>query len=112
MSKAVDVPVEVVAQMRNAPMWSAFEAVAPTLAYDGTVMGDTMSGNELPLKQWASVTTPTLVMDGGASPASMHHAAQALTDVLPNAQHRTLEDQTHAVADEALAPILVEFFKG
>jgi ribulose kinase len=53
-----------------------------------------------------------LVMDGGASPVWIHHAAQALADVLPNAQHRTLEGQTHDVAPEALVPVLKEFFAG
>jgi hypothetical protein len=31
---------------------------------------------------------------------------------MPNGQHRTLEGQTHEVSAEALAPVLVEFFKG
>src|SRR5437867_6602995 len=45
MTKAVGVPVEFVAQMRNDPTWAASEAVAHTIAYDGTIMGDTMSGS-------------------------------------------------------------------
>ena len=40
----------------------------------------------------------------------MHTTAMALADAMPNAQHRTLEGQTHEVAAEALAPVLVEFF--
>jgi len=36
----------------------------------------------------------------------------ALANAIPNAQHRTLEGQTHEVAAAALAPVLVEFFKG
>jgi len=66
----------------------------------------------LPLKKWASVTVPTLVIDGGASPAWLPHAAQALADVLRNAQRRTLEGQAHDVAPEVLAPVLQEFFAG
>ena len=112
MTRAVDVPPEMVAQMRNAPMWAGMEKMAHTIAYDGVIMGDTMSGKPLPAGRWASVTVPTLVMDGGASPAWMHHAARAIADVLPNAQYRTLEGQTHAVAPEVLAPILEEFFTG
>ena len=38
------VPAEFVARMRSAPFWPAFEAVTHTLAYDGTIMGDTQSG--------------------------------------------------------------------
>jgi hypothetical protein len=50
-------------------MWPQLEAVAHTIPYDGTIMGDTMSGNPSTLKKWASVTVPTLVMVGGASSA-------------------------------------------
>jgi len=35
---------------------------------------------------------------------------RALADVLPNAQHRVLEGQTHMVKAKALAPLLAEFF--
>ena len=110
MTEVVGMPAEAVAPMRNAPIWPALEAVAHTLAYDGAVLGDTMAGKPLPAQRWASATVPTLVMDGGASPVWIRHAAQALADVLPNAQHRTLEGQTHDVAPEALAPVLKEFF--
>jgi pimeloyl-ACP methyl ester carboxylesterase len=109
MTKAAEVPVEVVAQMRNAPFWPAVEAVAHTLIYDTTIMGD---NNALPTERVASVTVPTLVIDGGASPKWMRNAAQAVADALPNAQRRTLAGQTHDVAPEALAPVLEEFFAG
>ncbi len=108
MTKAVGVSAEFVAQMRNAPMWPALEAVAHTLAYDITIMGD----GSLPTRRVASVAIPTLVIDGGASPAWARNAVQKLADVLPRAQRRTLEGQTHDVAAEALAPVLVEFFAG
>ena len=39
-------------------------------------------------------------------------AAKATADALPTAEHRTLDGQTHDVAPEALAPVLVEFFGG
>lgn len=112
MTRAVNIPVEGVANMRNSPMWGGLEAVAHTLVYDGTIMGDTMSGNPLSIRKWVGVTTPTLVMDGGESPAFMHHGAQELSDILPNAQHRRLPGQDHGPADEILVPALVEFFKG
>jgi pimeloyl-ACP methyl ester carboxylesterase len=54
---------------------------------------------------------PTLVMDGGDSPAMMHSGALALTRLLPNAQHRRFPGQGHGIADEVLVPALVEFFK-
>lgn len=112
MTDAVSVPADMVAQMRQTPMWPAMEAVAHTLPYDGAIMGDTMSGKPLPDSRWPSVTIPTLVMDGGDSPAWMRHAAQSLANILPAAQRRTLPGQTHAVTPEVLAPILTEFFLG
>jgi pimeloyl-ACP methyl ester carboxylesterase len=110
MTAAVGMPAEAVAPMRNTPMMPALEAVAHTLPYDGAIMGDTLSGSTMPLNRWSSLEVPTLVMDGGASPAWQRSAVQALVDVLPNAQRRTMEGQTHGVAPELLAPVFEEFF--
>jgi pimeloyl-ACP methyl ester carboxylesterase len=108
MAKVVGLPPEFVAQARNAPWWPAQEALAHTLAYDATIMGD----YSLPTERAAAVTTPTLVLAGGASFPFMRVTAQALADILPNGHSRTLEGQTHDVAPQAIAPVLVEFFKG
>jgi hypothetical protein len=42
----------------------------------------------------------------------MRYAMRALADVLPNAQLRTLQGQTHMVKPKVLAPVLAEFFAG
>jgi pimeloyl-ACP methyl ester carboxylesterase len=110
MTEVVGVPAEMVAQMRQSPMWPGLEEVAHTIAYDGTIMGNTMRGDPLPLRKWAAVTVPTLVMDGGVSHVFMHHGAQELANILPDAQRRTLEGQDHGPADEVLTPALKEFF--
>ena len=89
--------------------------MAHTLAYDGIVMGDTQAGKPLRgerVTRWASATMPSLPLDGGNSEAFFHHAAQALMDTLPRSQRRTLEGQDHAVAPDAIAPVVVEFFAG
>ncbi len=111
MIAAVGVPAEIVAQMRQSPMWAGMEKIAHTLAYDGIIMGNNMAGHPLQARQWASVTIPTLVMDGGASEAWARHAVQVLAGTLPNAQRRTLEGQTHGADPTILAPLLVEFFQ-
>jgi pimeloyl-ACP methyl ester carboxylesterase len=110
MTVGVEVPAEQIAGMRQAPFWAGLESIAHTIAYDGVIMGDTMSGSAAPLQRWASVTIPTLVVDGGASPQWMHNGAQAIADVLPAARRVTLEGQTHAVDPAVLAPVLEEFF--
>jgi pimeloyl-ACP methyl ester carboxylesterase len=100
-------PAEAVAGMRQSPVWAMFEAVAPTLAYDDAIMGD----GSLPIAIMKKVGIPTLVIDGGASPAFMHEAVQAVADGLSHGQQRTLEGQTHAYQPEVLAPVLVAFYK-
>jgi len=107
MTKVVGLPVEFVAQARNAPWWAATENLAHTLVYDAAIMGD----YSLPTKLLASVTIPTLVIDGEKSDIRLRKSVQAVTETLPNAQRRTLESQTHEVAPEALASVLEEFFK-
>jgi pimeloyl-ACP methyl ester carboxylesterase len=106
MLQAVGMPAEFVAQMRQAPWWPAQEALAHTLIYDATIVGD----YSLPTQRVASVTVPTLVMDGGETPW-LSHAAQAVAHALPHAQRRTLNGQPHNVAPEAIAPALLEFFR-
>jgi pimeloyl-ACP methyl ester carboxylesterase len=114
----VGTPAEMVAQMQQSPMWPALEAVAPTLVYDVTIMEDTERGDPLPLRKWAAVTVPTLVMDGtvflgrGESHVFLRHGADELANILLDAQRRTLEGQDHGPADDVLAPALKEFFLG
>jgi pimeloyl-ACP methyl ester carboxylesterase len=108
MSKVVGLPPEFVAGARTAPFWASQEALAHTLEYDATIMGD----YSVPTDRAAGVTAPTLVIDGGASFETMGEAAQALVEALPDGRRRTLEGQEHNVDPNALAPVLVEFFGG
>jgi pimeloyl-ACP methyl ester carboxylesterase len=115
MTKGIGMPAAFVWLMRLMPrMWSNLKAMAPTIAYDVAVMGDKQQGNPLPRDLWASVTAPTLVMNGSKSPPHLRHAAIALVDVLPNAQHRTVAGVSHSAvvaAPKKLEPTLREFFR-
>ena len=102
----VGIPAEVVAGIRSQPGWATLEAIAPTLAYDDEVLG----GGSVPRDLASTIAVPALVLAGGASPQSLQQAAKAAADALPSAEHRTLDGQTHDVAPDALAPVLVEFF--
>ncbi len=106
--KYVGTPDEQIEGMRHAPNWPMFEALAPTLAYDHTaILGGDAS---VPTERAASVTVPTLVMNGGASYPFMHDTARALSQAMPHAEFRTLERQRHDVDLDVLAPVLMEFF--
>ncbi|GLZ79673.1 alpha/beta hydrolase [Actinorhabdospora filicis] len=109
MTAAVGAPVEYVDAMRGEPFWPGMAAVAHTLAYDGRVMGETMSGRPLPA-EWADITVPALVIDGGASDPYVRSGADALGALLPNASRVTLDGQTHMVDPAVLAPVLLDFF--
>lgn len=123
MVKAVGVPQEFVDMMRNAPPtpreddgsmqpppWSEMEAVAHTLAYDGLVLGTKMSGNPLPANSWPTLKAPVLFVTGGNSEPFFANGAHDAIRQLPDARHRVLDGQDHAVSPTALAPLLVEFF--
>lgn len=98
---------EQIEAMRRSPVWPLLLSVAPTLAYDIAVLGPE---NAIPAGQVAGVAVPTLVLDGGASYAFTQATALALAHLIPGAQQRTLEGQTHAVQAEVLASVLAEFF--
>ena len=66
-------------------------------------------GRPLPRERWSTVTIPVLVLDGGASPEWQRTATRSLAGVLPNAEHRTLESQTHRADPEVLAPVVAAF---
>ncbi len=105
--QAAQVSPEDVAVMRSQPFWAAMEAAAQSLAYEAYVMGP---GNALPEALLAGITQPILVLNGGASPAWMGRAGQAVADAITGAVHRVLEGQAHSVAPEAIVPELLEFF--
>jgi pimeloyl-ACP methyl ester carboxylesterase len=106
----VGTPQEMVDRMRSEPWWARMEAIAPTLAYDSEVMGDSRRGGTIPVDLVGRVTPPTLVLVGGASPAWMIDVGRQVADAMPNGRHSVLEGQEHVVPPELLAPVLAEFF--
>jgi pimeloyl-ACP methyl ester carboxylesterase len=103
-TQLVGIPDEVVAQMRQAPFWPALEAIAHTLVYEATILGD----RSLPTELAGALKMPTLVIAGGASPF-MRAAAQALADALPNGHARILEGLGHDIEPSVLGPVLETF---
>jgi hypothetical protein len=102
---AVGIPEEVVVQLRHAPFRPALEAIAHTLVYDATIIGDLSVPRELT----ADVTVPTLVIDGELSPPIMHGAAETLVRTLANGRRCTLAGQSHDISPDATASVLEEF---
>jgi pimeloyl-ACP methyl ester carboxylesterase len=106
MAKIVGMPPEVVADAHNQPWWPTQEALAHTLAYDATILGD----YSLPTASAARIKTPTLVMAGGADFPWMRESARALAEQIPGAKTHFLDGQGHNVDPAVITPVLVEFF--
>jgi pimeloyl-ACP methyl ester carboxylesterase len=112
LTQVVGIPSQIIGGIRqDEAAWSGMTAVAHTIPYDAAVVGNVMQGKPLPTHRWSKVTVPVLVADGGASEPWMHHAADALVNVLSHASRQTLEGQTHAAAPKVLAPVIIEFFQ-
>ncbi|HEX9039325.1 MAG TPA: alpha/beta hydrolase [Ktedonobacterales bacterium] len=115
-SAHVGLPPAMIAQMRQSPMWPKMEATAPSLVYDATICEDVEQGDPAALNKWATVSTPTLLMDGTLflgqpeGHAFMRHGADAIARVLPYVRRQTLDGQDHGPSNEALVPALRAFF--
>ncbi|GLV54435.1 alpha/beta hydrolase [Dictyobacter sp. S3.2.2.5] len=101
----VGIPAEIVAQLRDAPFRPALEAITQSLVYDATIIGKM----DLLAQRLDSISIPTLLVSGEASPTMLSDAAQAITDALPHAQHRSLPGQTHDINASILAPVMETF---
>src|SRR4029453_3602724 len=103
--KFVGAPDEAIESMRHAPTWQSMEALAPTNAYDGAVVGE---DRRVPTERAALIIAEKLVMDGSASVATMpfmHATAEALAKAIPNVRHQVLEGQGHDVDPNVLSPV-------
>jgi pimeloyl-ACP methyl ester carboxylesterase len=107
---------EMIASAKESPMWPGLEALAHTLAYDAACLGD----GQPPTARFATITQPTLVATGGASPDSFvggggdffDRAADAIAASIPHARRQTIAGQAHVADPKALAPVLERFFTG
>ncbi len=94
-----------VAWARQAPFWPGMLAIAHTTAYDLALTAD----NRVPAERLAAITVPTLVMDGGSSPAWAARAAEGVAPAIPGARRLTVEGQDHGVDQAVPAPLLRDF---
>lgn len=100
----IGVPVEMIAQMRNSPLWPALEATAHTLIYDSLIPGS------MPPDRLAAISTPALVVGSQGSPDQLRDWVRGVAEALPHASARFLPGTWHGVSAEYLAPALTEFF--
>lgn len=116
MTRVQGMPGIAVFFMRLMPrMWANLTELAGTLPYDIAVMGDTQQGKPLDADEWKGVAVRTRVLTGGKSPAAFRRGALSVTEILPQADHRTLPGLNHGavvMAPGKIAPQIIEFLKG
>jgi pimeloyl-ACP methyl ester carboxylesterase len=103
--RLVGLPEEMIAGMRQSPYWKLGESLAPTLAYDAAVMGD----STIPADRFGRIAVPTLVLAGSESPEALRQAAAEVAATISGARHEILDGQDHNVAGDALAPVVAAF---
>jgi pimeloyl-ACP methyl ester carboxylesterase len=103
-TEVIGIPVDVVAQLRNAPFRPALEAMAHTLVYETTIT----RWSEVPAEVAAAVTVPALVMVGGESNDWLRDAGRKVSRAV-GAEFRTLPGQNHDIVPGVISPELVSF---
>ncbi|MGW1344863.1 alpha/beta fold hydrolase [Kribbella sp. NPDC002412] len=111
MTKGIGLPGIVVALMKLMPAWKGMKAVAHTLPYDATLLGENCFGQPLDASQWASIDEPVLVVNGGKSPGWMKTSMKALATAVPGAQHKEVPGQNHVIKASAIAPVIAGFLR-
>jgi hypothetical protein len=107
-ARVIGMPGELIAELRHAPFRPALEAIAHTLVYEATLVGDLT----LPREMLGVVDVETLVLDGSESAPVIHAAAHAVAGALPRGSHRRLAGQSHDLSPAATAPVVADFLSG
>lgn len=107
MTKVVGLPPEFAEGAKAAPFWRDQVALAHTLEYDATIMGD----YNIPAEVAAAIEVPTIIIDGDNSFDFLAETCAELARIIPNAQRTTLPGQNHDVDPTVIAPVLAEFFR-
>jgi pimeloyl-ACP methyl ester carboxylesterase len=103
--RQVGLPDDAIAGIRQSPYWQVGLGLAPTLAYDAAILGD----STIPADRLRQIAVSTLVLAGSESPGFLRAAAERTAEVIPGARHGILDGQDHNVAGEAIAPVVAEF---
>jgi pimeloyl-ACP methyl ester carboxylesterase len=104
MTDIIGVPAEFIEPIRNEPFWLAMEPNAHMLSRDADLLRDF----SLPSERYAAITAPVLLLSGGSIPW-LSQGLQALAEVLPNAELRTLPDQQHDISPDVLVAAVGDF---
>lgn len=103
--RMVGIPQPVIEQMRTAPFRPALDAIAHTLVYDATILGDGL----VPLERVRAVTMPLLAIAGGAAPPFMRQTAELVAREAPHGRALVIDGLGHELSPALAAPLTAFF---
>jgi pimeloyl-ACP methyl ester carboxylesterase len=107
-TEAIGLPAEVIAQIRQSPMWPALEAMAQSTVYDATITTELA----LPTAAMSAVAVPALVLSGEQTWPGLRASSAALAAALPRARHLEVPGgENHGIPTAATATAMRELLK-
>lgn len=105
-TEGIGLPPDVVAQIRQSPMFPALEAIAQSTVYDATIT----AAFATPDPARTGVDVPALVMNGSETWPGLARAARALADALPRGRHQEIPGGAdHGIPAEETADAVRSF---
>ncbi|MBU2671057.1 alpha/beta hydrolase [Actinoplanes bogorensis] len=108
---AIGLPAEFADSIVNAPIWPLLEPVAPTIAYDGRICRDYMTGSAGPLARFAEIAVPVLAAAGDHTAPFLIAGARALADRVPRGEFALIPGATHQTDPELVSRPFAEFIQ-
>ena len=106
-------PQEAIAEAKSSPHWAPLLPIAHTLAYDAACLND----GSPPRTRLSSISQPVLLITRAEQAAAAMSdiafftaAADAVAQVIGNAERITVPAPSHVVDPETLEPVLTNFF--
>lgn len=105
-TEGIGLPADLVAQLRQSPMFAALEGLAQSTVYDATLT----TTYAVPSAEMLAVTTPTLVLTGEQTWPILREAAQTLVGLLPAARSADVPGgANHDIPAAATATLVRKF---
>jgi pimeloyl-ACP methyl ester carboxylesterase len=105
--RGMGMDAEMAEGLTHAPWWPGMQAVAHTLPYELSLLGD----GTVPVERFSRITVPTLLISGGDSPAWAAEAVSEIAAAIPDAKQVVVQGQDHNVDPATIAPELSDFFR-
>jgi pimeloyl-ACP methyl ester carboxylesterase len=101
-TSAIGLPADVVAQIRQSPMWPGLVAMAQSTVYDATIT----STLPAPTAEMTALTLPTLIMNGAQTWPVLLDAAHRLAKLMPGARHVEVPAANHDIPTAETAAVI------